>query len=183
MRRPHLMIIVAFAALVAISFAGGRGVTAPLASSTPGTPFDPIVATAEALEVPVDCVEDAFGTGAETLAAGVGATPEALPTEIEVLMFDLGFDPCAIFIPADTPVTLTFDNIDLAVGDFAIDELGVRSAEIDGGETGSVTFQAPPGVYAFYSTPPNQRMLGRAGIVVAVDDNGTPTAGTPVPAR
>lgn len=186
MNQRHLYVL----AIVAIGLFGfsvvgsSPSASAPLVSSPSGTPVDPIAATAEVLDVPANCVDAMFGTDTSTptpITAG-HVSPDDFPGDAQIIMFDLGFDPCTIVIPADTQVTLAIGNLGEAVGDFIIDELGVRSELINEGEGTTVTFEAPAGVYAFYSSPPNQRVAGRAGVLVAVG-SGTPTAGTPEPGR
>ena len=105
-----------------------------------------------------------------------------MTSSVQISLIDLSYQPCAVEIPADTPVTITLTNVGTAVGNFIVDELGVRSEEIEAGEATEVTVNATSGTYAFYSDVPGQREAGRAGILVVgsgVPVSGTPETGTP----
>lgn len=88
-----------------------------------------------------------------------------------IVMFDLGYSPWAISIPADMPVAITIDKVGSAVGNCTVDELGIRAEEIVGGNPGTVVMTAPAGTYASYSSVPGQRAAVPAGMLhgVAVD--------------
>lgn len=144
---------------------------------------DPISATAEALGVSGDCVVEAFGNTrlGSPVASPESSTPTApLPVTAEVDLIDLGYVPCAVTFPADTPSTLTLTNENgAATGNIVIDALNIRSAYVAQGETVDVGIDAPAGVYVFYSDAPGQRDAGRAGILVV--RGATTPAATPTP--
>lgn len=162
---------------VAVVIIAGRGLGSgaqealQIRNGTPG----PVEATTEALGVPADCVLQALGTPTGSVPSPV-TMPQTMAT---VELFDIGYAPCALTIPAGVPVVLTLTNRGTAAGNFIIDELGVRS-DVPPDETRTVEMIAPPGIYVFYSDIPGHREAGQAGILT-VADAGTPAAGTPTP--
>ncbi|MCC7023711.1 MAG: cupredoxin domain-containing protein [Thermomicrobiales bacterium] len=150
-------------------------------AASPATPTpDPIEATATALGVPAKCVVQAFGAVDATPRASTPtpATAVGTPAAIEITTGDIYFFPCGVTIPADTPVTLTFQNVGTADSTLVIPALDIHADVFREGESRSVVVDAPPGVYIFYSDAPNQREAGRAGILNVVAA-GTPVATTP----
>lgn len=78
-------------------------------------------------------------------------------------LVDIAFTPRKITIPANTPTTITIVNNGAAVHNFSIDELNVRSGDLQAGETKRVTINAPAGTYDFYCSIPGHRTAGMVG--------------------
>jgi len=152
-------------------------------STTPSPTPDPVVATAVAMDVPADCVVQAMELRAEATAGTPEATPARTdePLVVTIDLYDLYYVPCAIAIPADTPVTLSLTNLGTAIGNVVVDELGIASEELNEGDSLEMTIEAPAGEYAFYSDVPGQPAAGRAGILLVGELGGTSST-TPTPA-
>lgn len=105
---------------------------------------------------------------ARDCSRNLGSVESPSVPEFTVTMFDLGFRPTDVTIPADSSVTLTVINDGSAVGNFAVDALNIHSADIASGSTVSIPVQAPAGDYPFYSEVPGQREAGRVGVLRAV---------------
>lgn len=180
------LVVTALVGVVSTSFSQAHNVqqSSPPVASSP----DAAMATAQSLQVPAGCVAEATeGIAASSPASSPpSASPAATPPvfSARITLFDLGYRPCALELPADTPVAITFDNIGIAVGNFVVDELGVRGEVSGAGQTTQVMITAPAGTFAFYSEVPGQREAGRAGVLVVGDGDtpapGTPERGTPV---
>lgn len=151
----------------------------PIADASP----DAALATAQSLDVPTECVVDAMTREDISPAGSPSIASPAVIVSIRVALVDLRYQPCALQIPANTPVTIALSNEGTAVGNFIVDELGVRSDEIEAGETTEVIITASAGTYPFYSDVPGQREAGRAGVLIVGNgtgpDSGTPPPGTP----
>lgn len=149
------------------------------ASTPPVGVATPALVGAGTPGVPADCLQQALATRPAATPALADASPTAmLPTTVTIVVVDLAYRPCALTIPANTSVTVTLTNSGTAVGNFVIDELGVRTADIQPGETLQVQLNAPPGIYVFYSDIPGHRAAGQSG-VLTVFDSRVPIAGTP----
>jgi plastocyanin/mono/diheme cytochrome c family protein len=88
-----------------------------------------------------------------------GATPPG-PT---VTMVDIGFQPTAITIPANTDVTINLVNTGSSVHTFDIDALNVKSGDVAGGSTKTIVVNAPAGTYQFYCAVPGHKEAGMVG--------------------
>jgi cytochrome c oxidase subunit II len=106
--------------------------------------------------------------GEATPPALEDATPEAVEeeTEFTVDMVDIDYNPNEFTIPANTDVTVYLPNLGDAPHDFNIDELGISSPVIDGGEETSVVINAEPGEYVYYCSVPGHREAGMEGILI-----------------
>ncbi len=180
--RPGTVVTSALAVmLIALAFSSSlswarNAQGSPTADASPDAAF----ATAQSLQVPLGCVTEAMDTEDSSPVSSPVTTSPLPMSSVQVTLVDLSFQPCALEFPADTLVTITLTNDGTAVGNFIVDELGVRSDEIEAGETTEITITAPAGTYAFYSDVPGQRQAGRAGILV-VGDGGKAVLGTPQP--
>lgn len=103
------------------------------------------------------------------------ATPEASPAaaaspvatgDFVVHTIDINFDPKELTITADTDVTVTIVNQGVLQHDFTIDELKVASKILNGGESDTVTINAPAGEYEYYCTIPGHREAGMVGKLI-----------------
>jgi uncharacterized cupredoxin-like copper-binding protein len=115
------------------------------------------------------------GTPAET--EGEGTAPAA-PTEVEVDMVDLAFNPTELTIPADTDVTVNLVNSGALPHTFDVED--VESGEIPGGGTGSVTVNLPVGTYEYWCAIPGHKEAGMVGkLTVVAGSDTTSSAATP----
>jgi len=114
--------------------------------------------------------EQATTSGAEATPAassGAGATPAAssggnAATEMTVTMVDIAFQPDTLTIPANTDVTVSLPNTGASLHNFSIDELGI-SVDVQPGDTGSTTINAPAGNYEYYCNVPGHKQAGMVG--------------------
>jgi uncharacterized cupredoxin-like copper-binding protein len=108
-------------------------------------------------------------------AGGVGAlaraqdapTDEPLPTNIQVVLNDLYFEPAELRVPAGALITIHVVNEGASVHTFDIDELDVQTGDVASG--GSIMFQfftGEPGTYEFYCAIPGHRDAGMVGTLI-----------------
>ena len=93
----------------------------------------------------------------EDTSAGDGLTVEAI---------DISFNPKELTIPANTDVQVTITNAGVLQHDFVIDELGVATATLDGGQTEVVTINAVAGEYQYYCSIPGHKNAGMVGTLI-----------------
>jgi len=132
--------------------------------------FDPTVdgtIVIDALLVPAGdryLIEAETVVDAPTVGDGdeVEATPAAEAAAIEVVSYDIYFEPGEFAIPADTDVTVTLPNDGAALHNFAIDELGI-DVDIQPGATEEVVINAPAGEYEYYCNVPGHKAAGMVG--------------------
>lgn len=116
----------------------------------------------------------ALKIGGEIQVAPTGGTPaaeEASPVtddaaagaSFEVHTVDISYDPKELTVPANTDVTITIINDGALQHDFHIDELGVASDLLNGGESTTVTLNAAPGTYEYYCSVTGHREAGMVG--------------------
>jgi len=77
-------------------------------------------------------------------------------------MVDIAFQPNALTIPANTDVTISLPNTGATAHNFSIDQLNI-SVDVQPGQTGSVTINAPAGSYQFYCNVPGHKEAGMVG--------------------
>jgi uncharacterized cupredoxin-like copper-binding protein len=77
-------------------------------------------------------------------------------------MVDIAFDPKELTIPANTPVDISLPNSGAAQHNFSIDALHI-SVDVQPGQTGTATINAPPGTYDFYCNVPGHKQAGMVG--------------------
>jgi plastocyanin len=82
---------------------------------------------------------------------------------MNVDMIDIDFVPTELTIPANTDVTITLPNKGAAIHNFVIEELGIKSPDAQGGQTVSVTINAPAGTYSYICTQPGHKEAGMVG--------------------
>jgi uncharacterized cupredoxin-like copper-binding protein len=98
----------------------------------------------------------AAGAATPAAEAASGAT-------VDVLAVDIAFEPKEFTIPANTDVTVTLTNDGALQHDFTVDELGIKSELLNGGETTTVTINAAAGSYEFYCSVTGHREAGMVG--------------------
>ena len=120
----------------------------------------------------------ADATATAQAEAGSAPTAEAPATggseaaqEVTISMHDIYFDPAEVTIPADTPVTVKLPNEGAALHDFSIDALGI-AVEVNPGDTGEVTIDAPPGEYEYYCSIPGHKAAGMVGKLIVKEGAG-----------
>ena len=91
-------------------------------------------------------------------AAANGAAAEA----VEVVSFDIYFEPAEFSIPADTDVPVTLPNDGVTLHNFSIDELGI-SVDIAPGASEETVINAPAGTYEYYCNVPGHKEAGMVG--------------------
>jgi nitrite reductase (NO-forming) len=102
------------------------------------------------------------GTPADT--EGEGTAPAA-PTEVEVDMVDLAFEPAEITIAANTDVTINAVNKGALPHTFTIPDVA-DTGTVNPGETKAVTVNLPPGEYAFDCSEPGHKEAGMVGKLI-----------------
>lgn len=106
------------------------------------------------------------GTPAASPAASPVASPGASPAAssgTEVGMVDIAFEVTEFSIPANTDVVVTLPNHGVLEHNFVIDELSIASPLVPGGETGSLTINAPAGEYQYYCSVAGHKEAGMVG--------------------
>ena len=78
-------------------------------------------------------------------------------------MIDINFAPKELTIPANTDVTVTLPNKGAAIHNFVVEALGIKSPDAQGGQTVSVTINAPAGTYDYVCTQPGHKEAGMVG--------------------
>jgi uncharacterized cupredoxin-like copper-binding protein len=107
------------------------------------------------VEAPVEGTPATAEAGAAT---GTGAE------SVEVVSYDIYFEPEEVSIPADTDVTFALPNEGVTLHNFSIDELAI-DVDIDPGATEEMIVNAPAGTYDFYCNIPGHRPAGMEGVL------------------
>lgn len=95
--------------------------------------------------------------------ASPGASPVAGEGDVTVAMVDIAFEPSEFTIEADTDVVVFLPNEGMLEHNFVIDELDIASEIIPGGESTTVTINAPAGTYEYYCSVPGHKEIGMVG--------------------
>jgi heme/copper-type cytochrome/quinol oxidase subunit 2 len=98
--------------------------------------------------------------------ASPGASPVAIAgpgSQVEIEILDGAFQPNALLLRANRDVMLTLVNRGTMVHSFNIDELNIRTGDIQPGQSVTVTINAKPGTYSFYSAVGGQPEPGMTG--------------------
>jgi uncharacterized cupredoxin-like copper-binding protein len=104
----------------------------------------------------------AAGTAAADAGADAATEGAETGTALEVLSYDIYFDPTELMITANTDVTVTLPNDGVTLHNFAIDELGI-DVDIAPGATEEVVINAPAGTYEYYCNVPGHKQAGMKG--------------------
>lgn len=91
---------------------------------------------------------------------------DTAPTAVELSAVDISFDPKELTIPADTDVAITITNHGVLQHDFVLDEAGVKSDLLNGGDSTTVTVNLPVGTYTFYCSVPGHKEAGMTGTLI-----------------
>jgi uncharacterized cupredoxin-like copper-binding protein len=78
-------------------------------------------------------------------------------------LVDIKFQPNALTIPANTPVTINLVNKGVTAHTFDIDALNIHTGEIASGTTKTITINAAPGSYEYYCSIPGHKQAGMTG--------------------
>lgn len=98
------------------------------------------------------------------VATNEGKPAEEGVREIEVTGTEYAFSPGALSLTKGQKVRLTFRNMGRMPHNFVVDELGISTKTIQGGQ--SETFEFTPsevGIFAFYCSISNHRLMGMEG--------------------
>ncbi len=90
------------------------------------------------------------------------AEPAAATEPVEVVSYDIYFEPEAVAIPADTDVTFVLPNEGVTAHNFSIDALGI-SVDQAPGQTYEEVINASAGEYEYYCNVPGHREAGMVG--------------------
>jgi plastocyanin len=139
-------------ALVMTQNAGSQGSGSPTPCASPSA--SPMAGTPTTYASPTAMASpSASPTGCEAMPATGGQT---------ITMVDIAFQPKTLTIPANTDVMITLNNTGVTKHNFSIDQLGI-SVDVEPGQTGSVTINAPAGTYQFYCNVPGHKEAGMVG--------------------
>jgi uncharacterized cupredoxin-like copper-binding protein len=117
--------------------------------------------------------ETPMASPAASPMASPGASPVSASTSVTLEMVDIAFNPTEFTVPANTDVTVTLMNSGAQGHNFSVTDhnqtaglpnLGI-SVNVDAGQTGTATVNAPPGDYYFYCDVPGHEQAGMHGIM------------------
>ena len=92
---------------------------------------------------------------------------ESLPVTVEAGAFY--YKPATMTVKKGQKVQITLNSVDM-MHDFNIDELGVKSAIVKSGETGTVEFVADKvGTFEYYCSVGQHRANGQVGTITVVE--------------
>ena len=103
-------------------------------------------------------------------------------TAIDVVSFDIYFEPSEVTIPANTDVTVNLPNEGVTPHNFSIDALGI-DVDIAPGATEQVVINAPAGEYEYYRNVPGHKQAGMVGTLIVSEDAAAAPAGAATPAE
>jgi uncharacterized cupredoxin-like copper-binding protein len=178
-RRTGAMMAIASFALVVLAACGAGGAEEAHEDVTrvPTMSDAAAQATREAPSVP------AATPGAEGGTPVAGATPVAPGDEtaaaavtVDVVSFDIYFEPSEVTIPANTDVTVNLPNQGVTPHNFSIDALGI-DVDIAPGATEQVVINAPAGEYEYYCNVPGHKQAGMVGTLIVSEDAAAAPAG------
>jgi len=98
------------------------------------------------------------------------------PTAVTVTMVDIAFQPNDFTIAANTDVTVTLQNTGATLHNFSVTDhnqfpnvpnLGI-DVDVQPGQTGTATVNAPPGDYYFFCDVPGHEQAGMFGTMHVV---------------
>jgi uncharacterized cupredoxin-like copper-binding protein len=114
--------------------------------------------------------ESATTNSAEVPTAVTQPTKEsAAPSTgsaIDMSAVDISFSPKDLTIPANTDVSVTVTNNGVLQHNFVLDEAGVDSGLLNGGESATVIISLPAGTYQFYCSVPGHQEAGMVGTLI-----------------
>jgi uncharacterized cupredoxin-like copper-binding protein len=120
--------------------------------------------------------QEAAATPAEPVAAASPATAEAAAAQtVDIVAYDIYFEPKEVTIPANTDVTVMLANDGVAPHNFSIDELGI-DIDLPAGETQETVINAPAGEYEYYCNVPGHKEAGMVGTLIVSEEAATGAA-------
>jgi nitrite reductase (NO-forming) len=133
----------------------GEGGEAPVsAAASPAAEASPVAAASPVV-------------AAETPATTEEAPASAAQTEFDVSMVDIAFEQTELVVPANSEITINLTNNGVAVHNMHIEELGVASPDLAGGESATFTFNSgAPGEYEYFCAVPGHREAGMVGKLI-----------------
>lgn len=178
-RRSFLLLASVGGAGTVLSACGGskketpKATTAPVAATEkPKATEAPAATTAPAAtDVPAATNTSAAASPEPATPEAVGGTPEGVPggaVTVTVKALELSFDPKELTIPADTDVTIDFQNTGLLDHDFVIEGTDFGTELIAGGESAQLKVNLPAGDYTYYCTVTGHRQAGMEGTLHVV---------------
>jgi len=117
------------------------------------------------LRVGGDVVESAIPSGSPEASPEGEASPEAIGSgdSLSVTAIDIAFEQTELQAPPDTDVTLTLTNEGVAQHDLVIEDTGYAMPLLGSGESASITFNLPAGIYTYFCSVPGHRQAGMVG--------------------
>jgi plastocyanin len=98
------------------------------------------------------------------VATNEGQPSEVGVREIEVIGTEYAFSPVTLSLTKGQKVKLTFKNMGRMPHNFVIEELGINTKTIQGGQSDTVEFTpSEVGIFAFYCSISNHRQMGMEG--------------------
>ena len=88
---------------------------------------------------------------------------------VDIVAYDIYFEPKEVTIPANTDVTVMLPNDGVTPHNFSIDELGI-DIDIAPGETKETVINAPAGEYEYYCNVPGHKEAGMVGTLIVTED-------------
>jgi uncharacterized cupredoxin-like copper-binding protein len=155
-----------FLAVLAVTLValGASALTMAQGSNAPSTPMGTPCASPSPSS-PMAGSPTATATATMAMAspsAAASPSPTGCAGGQTVTMVDIAFQPKELTIPANTDVTVSLPNKGATMHNFSIDELNI-SVDVQPGQTGSVTINAPAGTYQFYCNVPGHKEAGMVG--------------------
>jgi len=167
--------------VLAVSFVLGFAVRAQDQASpgaTPGTTLcaTPVAQASASPEMVVPAPTTAADAGGSNPGTPIGLYPCATPTggttggqtsgnAVTIAMVDIAFEPNVATISANTDVTVTLPNNGVSPHNFNIDQLGIKTEDVQPGNSTTVTINAPAGTYEFYCSIPGHKEAGMTGTI------------------
>ena len=84
--------------------------------------------------------------------------------EIVIEASEFKFSPATLTVKKGEPIKLTLKNVGKMPHDFVVDELGIRTKKIAGGDTDTIVFTPEQaGVFEYYCSVGSHRAMGMVG--------------------
>ncbi|MDF3018142.1 MAG: halocyanin precursor-like protein [Thermomicrobiales bacterium] len=139
-----------------------------------------LIVSEDAAAAPVGAATPAGSPAAPAAASPTAAG--AAPQSVDVVSYDIYFEPAEVTIPANTDVTIVLPNDGVTPHNFSIDELGI-DVDIAPGETQETVINAPAGEYIYYCNVPGHKEAGMVGTLIVTDDAAATGATAPAAAE
>jgi uncharacterized cupredoxin-like copper-binding protein len=176
-RRTGVMTAVASFALLALTACGGEEAHEDV-TRVPTMSDAAAQATRDAASAPAATPGAEGGTPVVGASPATGTETTTAATTIDVVSFDIYFEPSEVTIPANTDVTVNLPNQGVTPHNFSIDELEI-DVDIAPGATEQVVINAPAGEYEYYCNVPGHKQAGMVGTLIVSDDAAAAPAGVP----